>query len=175
MKRGAVAVLPDDVRMELEARLIAGGFGDYQGLAEWLEQKGFEVSRSALHRHGQRLAEQLARVRDSTRAVQLLAGEIADDEDRRSEVLVALVQAELVELMLQAQEWSADDRLPNVLKVAAQLNNVVGASTKLKEYQNKAKIRAQETAEAVAETVKKGGLSDETAELIRRQILGIVL
>ena len=49
----------------------------------------------------------------------------------------------------------------------------MSASTRLKEYQAKLQVKIEQTASEVAKVVKKGGLSDETADEIRRKILGI--
>ena len=56
---------------------------------------------------------------------------------------------------------------------AKRIAGLISASTRLKEYQAKTRAKAQAAAEEVARAVKKGGLSDETAEHIRKQILGI--
>ena len=45
--------------------------------------------------------------------------------------------------------------------------------TRLKEYQAKVKAKVAAAADDVAKQARKGGLSDEAAEAIRKQILGI--
>ncbi|VEI47022.1 Protein of uncharacterised function (DUF3486) [Actinobacillus equuli] len=50
---------------------------------------------------------------------------------------------------------------------------LIQASTKLKAYQAEVKERAETAAKEVEKVVKKGGLSDEVADEIRRKILGI--
>ena len=39
--RSKVSKLPDAIQRELEQRLIANGFSDYDGLAAWLDEQGF--------------------------------------------------------------------------------------------------------------------------------------
>ena len=53
------------------------------------------------------------------------------------------------------------------------VGGLISASTRLKEYQAKVKAKVAAAAEDVAKQAKKGGLSDEAAEAIRKQILGI--
>ncbi len=44
--------LPLKVRQQLDQRLIAGGFGGYAQLTQWLNRKGYRISKSALNRYG---------------------------------------------------------------------------------------------------------------------------
>src|SRR5258708_32952676 len=44
--------LPRRVRQRLDQRLIAGGFGGYVELTQWLNDQGYRVSKSALNRYG---------------------------------------------------------------------------------------------------------------------------
>lgn len=43
--------LPENVKGDLWLRLQTMGFGNYEGHAEWLKAKGFETSKSAVHRY----------------------------------------------------------------------------------------------------------------------------
>ena len=60
-----------------------------------------------------------------------------------------------------------------VAKAAKNIATLTSASTRLKEYQAKVKAKVQAAAEDVAKQAKKGGLSEESVEAIRKHILGI--
>lgn len=65
-RRSSIERLPAQVREEVDRRLIAGGFGDYTGLAAELRKRGYHyISKSGLHRYGQELERkvQLGRAR----------------------------------------------------------------------------------------------------------------
>lgn len=47
--------LPPAVQKEIAARLAANGYGDYEALERELRGRGYRISKSALHRAGQRL------------------------------------------------------------------------------------------------------------------------
>ena len=102
----------------------------------------------------------------------------ADEGDTRSEALMAMVQTELFDALVQIGELP-DEELPPMERFdlisegAKRIAGLISASTRLKEYQGKVKARAQATADEVAQAIKKGGLSHDTAEQIRKQILGI--
>ena len=58
-RRSSIATLPPDVRRELELRLVASGFSDYDGHTAWLHDRGHTISRSSLGRYGLELRELL--------------------------------------------------------------------------------------------------------------------
>jgi hypothetical protein len=52
--------LPPPTQREVEARLAANGFSDYEAIAAELQGRGHRISKSALHRHGQQLKKSVA-------------------------------------------------------------------------------------------------------------------
>lgn len=59
-KRNAIEMQPPEVRMMIREELYHSGFSDYTGLADELNAKGYAISRSALHRYGQRLQAEIS-------------------------------------------------------------------------------------------------------------------
>jgi Protein of unknown function (DUF3486) len=51
--RSKVAMLPEEVRTELERRIIERSFSGYQDLADWLQTKGYQIAHDSVQRHGQ--------------------------------------------------------------------------------------------------------------------------
>ncbi|MDD2769273.1 MAG: DUF3486 family protein [Methylococcus sp.] len=78
--------LPERIRSELDARIIASGYTDFAGHAAWLTAQGYPTGTSAVHRYGQRLKARKTVKRvtlsqsEQVAAVQLalLAGEPVD-------------------------------------------------------------------------------------------------
>lgn len=176
--RSSIATLPENMRHELERKLAENGFANYTELTEWLNNQGYQISRSAVHRYGQQVERRFAAIKNSTEAARLIAEGAADESDTRSEALMAMLQTELFDALVLIgemgdEELNAIDRFEVMAEGAKKISGLISASTRLKEYQNKIKSRAQAAADEVAKAVKKGGLSDETADEIRRQILGI--
>ena len=46
--RSAVGQLPEEIRDELNRRLVENGFAGYAALAAWLADQGYKVSKSAV-------------------------------------------------------------------------------------------------------------------------------
>ena len=56
-KRSEILKLPDEVRKDLDQRLRESAYGEYVWHAAWLDEQGYEISKSALHRYGQTLRQ----------------------------------------------------------------------------------------------------------------------
>ena len=48
--RSAVGQLPEEIRDEINRRLVENSFSGYAQLAGWLRELGYQISKSALHR-----------------------------------------------------------------------------------------------------------------------------
>lgn len=177
-QRSSIEKLPEAVRHEFERKLVENGFSDYQAIAEWLQDQGYEISRSAAHRYGQKVQRRFAAIKSSTEAARLIAEGAADEGDTRSEALMAMLQTELFDALvaigeMDSEELNALDRFGVMAEGAKKISGLISVSTRLKEYQAKVKAKVQAAAEDVAKQAKKGGLSEESAEAIRKHILGI--
>ena len=177
-KRSTIATLPEEVRHAFERKLAENGFANYSELTEWLNSQGYEVSRSAVHRYGQKVERRYASIKASTEAARLIAEGASDEGDTRSEALMAMVQTELFDALVQIGDMGDEElnplaRFDMISEGAKRIAGLISASTRLKEYQAKVKAKVAAAAEDVAKQAKKGGLSDEAAEAIRKQILGI--
>lgn len=177
-RRNSVEQLPKPVRDWLDKSLVAGNFSGYQALEDALRERGCTVSKSAIHRYGQKIERRFAAIKASTEAARMLTEGAADDQDARSEAVIALVQTELFESIVNLQEASDEDidpteRIALLSSAAKNIATLSRASVNLKKFQNEVRSKVEAAAAAVDKVVKTSGLSDEAANAIRRQILGI--
>lgn len=180
-KREAVRALPEDVRSWLDKSLIQGNFSGYELLEGALRDRGFQISKSAIHRYGKKFERRLAAIKASTEAARMLTEGAADDQDARSEAVIALVQTELFETIVNLQE-AADEEIEPAERVkllssaAKNIATLTRASVNLKEYQ--AKVREKDAAKlAQMEGDAKSGkrhLDLDTIKQIREELYGIV-
>ncbi|KGS46673.1 hypothetical protein X961_4386 [Burkholderia pseudomallei MSHR5613] len=178
-RSSGVQRLPMAVREWLESALVEGNFTGYQELEQTLRDKGYQISKSAIHRYGQRIERRFAAIKASTEAARILTEGAADDQDARSEAVIALVQTEMFESIVNLQEATDEDadpgeRIALLSKAAKNIATLARASVNQKKFRLEVQARAEAAAAAVDKVVKSGGLSDDAADAIRRQILGIV-
>lgn len=177
-RRSSIDGLPDDVRRWLDRALSDQGFAQYQQLEEALRDRGFGISKSAIHRYGQKLERRLGAIKASTEAAKILADATPDDQDARSGALTALIQTELFETLVNLQEAdAADDPAERVKMLSAAARNIATltrSSVNLKRYQADAaeRARADLLAEQSSRLTAAKGVTEETKQAIR-DALGI--
>lgn len=169
--RSSISLLPEECKAELNRRLISGGFSNYEGLSEWLRGQGFDISRSAVHRHGQQFEAQLEAIKIATEQAKAIAQTVGDDENALGDALTRLAQQKAFKALLELDEDKNEElSLADLGRMIATLNH---SSVAVKRYRSQVQDKLAKTAEIIAKTVKKEGLSEDTAAQIRAQILGI--
>jgi hypothetical protein len=175
-QRSKVSKLPEAVLKWLNQTLVEGNFSGYELLETELKARGYDISKTAIHRHGQNLERRLAAVRASTEAARQIAEAAPDDADQRSAAVIGLVQTDIFNtllLMQDAEGADAEGRLVVMGKAAKAIAELSRASVNQKKWQTEVKLKAMAAADAVEAIAKKGGLSVQALETIRRDILGI--
>lgn len=174
--RSQVDLLPQEVRAELDSRLIQNGFGDYLALVEWLQEQGYEISKSSLHRYGQRFEDKVAALRVATQQAQEMRVLLKDDEAAVSEMSLQMVQGLLFNLMIDRGE---DLEPQEMTAIARAITEASRGTMAVKKYQEKLH---QQLAAKFAELEKEsqdnglagGKLDPETLKYIRESIYGLI-
>lgn len=151
--------MPEDLRKELDGRLVAGGFSGYRALTEWLRGEGFEISVGSVIRHGRQLETRIAQVKASTDAAVALVEASPDDEGAMSEATLRLVQQKMFDLLLatETEDLKAVGTAATALAKAARANIAVRNA--------RAKAMA-EAAGTVRREAEKLGLSEDVLDRI---------
>lgn len=175
--RAKINTLPDAVRRWLEQALIGNNFSGYQELETLLREKGYVISKSAIHRYGQQMERRMAAIRASTEAARQLVAAAPDDQDSRSEAVIAMVQQELFDaifhLKVAEEEEDTRERINILSSAAKNIATLARASVNQKEFRYRIQQRVDAAAASVEKIARKGGLSSESVAALRREILGI--
>lgn len=173
-----VKQLPADVLDDLNSRLVGQGFSGYDALVDWLQAKGFDISRSALHRHGSALEaefeEAMADAR-RTRALARAARESGGDEDGSlMSAAASILQDNLLRVSLAVKRDSEDDpaaaakTLSLISRAFADVGRMDIANQKWM-AETRAKLALME-AEAGSSSGRR--LDAETLRIVREEIYG---
>ena len=165
--RSKVAGMPAEIKEWLDRALAENNFSDYELLAEELKARGYAISKSALHRYGQAFEIRLSALKMASEQARAVVAAAPDEEGAVNEALMRLVQEHLFKLLM-AEEGEFD--LPKVARAVAELGR---ATVTQKKWQAEVRARAEAAAAAVEKIAKKGGLSAESVDQLRREILGI--
>lgn len=169
--RKKILGLPKAVKEWLDAALVEGNFKDYELLAAELKAQGFDISRASVQRYGQAFEARLSALKVASEQAKAICVAAPDDEGAVSEALMRLVQENIFKMLVDFQpEPGQPVNIARIGKVVAELTR---ATVKQKEWQAAVRAKAMTAADAVAQVAKKGGLTPEAVDTIRREILGI--
>jgi hypothetical protein len=171
-------MLPAEVRAWLDRALMDGNFSGYEALEDALRDRGCVLSKSAIHRYGQKIERRFAAIKASTEAARMLTEGAADDQDARSEAVIALVQTELFESIVNLQEASEEDidpaeRISLLSSAAKNIATLARASVTVKRFQSEVRTKIKAASEKVEDLAKAGGMTPALIDSIKREILGI--
>ncbi|MBF0546213.1 MAG: DUF3486 family protein [Candidatus Riflebacteria bacterium] len=168
-RRNTVCELPKDVREWLDKALFENNFSEYQALSKALEEKGFSISKSAIHRYGSKLEEMTAKLKAATETAKSFVEACPDDLGTMNEALTRLVQEKAFDILVKMEEPGEI----NFADLGHMISTLSRSSIKVKQYMAEVKSKTEQAAKVVIEKVSKGGLSAETIATIEREILGI--
>jgi hypothetical protein len=171
--RSKITMLPDDIRAEFERLLITKAFSDYAGFEAWFREKGFEISRSAIHRFGQDFEAKCEAIRIATEQAKAIVATVGDDEGNMNEALIRLIQQLSFDILIKNQDADIASLLPKMGIMVAKLSK---ASVDQKKWQRDMKEKAVQAVRNIENkaTTGKKSLDPETMKIIKEEIYGIV-
>jgi DNA-binding ferritin-like protein (Dps family) len=169
-RRSKVKSLPKDVREALDEKLVEEGFQNYEDLADWLAEQGYDISKSSVHRYGQEFEDRLEALRIATAQAKEITEQVGDDEGALGDALTAVVQEKAFGLLTSMEMKEQEVEFTSLMNAIARLQK---ASVQQKKFMQEMREKAQQAAEEAEEIARDGGLSEEGAEKIRAKILGI--
>lgn len=174
--RSKVEQLPAEIKQWLDASLVAGGFAGYDLLEDEINRRlveagaQFKIGKSSIHRYGAAFEDRLKSLKMVSEQAKAVISGSQDDEDAVSQALIRMTQEKLFNVVMEMQ---VDPDSLNLAKLTRAIADLSRASITNKKFAAEVKSRATAAAEEVGKVVKQAGLSAETADQIRRQILGI--
>tara|TARA_B100001079_G_scaffold75915_3_gene65314 strand:+ start:60 stop:575 length:516 start_codon:yes stop_codon:yes gene_type:complete len=166
-KRAAIETMAPEDRQQLERKLVANGFSDYEALAQWLQALGYEIHKSQVHRFGQSFQERLKRIKTATEQAKMLQDELGDDEGALNDALIRHVQAQLFELLEKIDLDPDEIDIHKLIRNIAQLST---ATVRQKQWAAEARDRVARAAEKVRAIGKSNGLSDDALSQIEGEL-----
>ena len=168
--RSKVLQLPDEVKAWLDKALAENNFSDYELLSKELADRGFEISKSALHRYGQDFESRLSALKMASEQARAVVDAAPDEEGAVNEALMRLVQEHLFKLLL-AEEGKFD--LPKVAKAVAELGRASVTQKKFAIEERARKKLLDEQEQRLDDELRGAdGMSDQLEARIRGILLG---
>lgn len=177
-QKSSIDQLPAEVKLELD-KLIESGRHTIDQMVEYMQDKGADVSRSAVGRHTKKINKAVAKLRESREVASALATEMGDKgEGEMSSAMREILRSFIFDFMVKGDKTPDPKQLSFLARSLKDIEHTAQISAKReadirKEMIALAKEKATEAAKEVGKVTKDAGLSKEMAEQIRRQILGI--
>lgn len=168
--RSKVHALPPELKEWLDAELVRRGFGDYVQLAADLKARGADVSKSALQRYGSPFERRMAQLKMASEQARAMVDAAPDDEDALGSAVVRLAQEKIFSILMELDIDAEDVDVNKLFKNAAEIGK---ASVAQKKWRMEVQAKVKEAAANVEKIAKKGGLSADSVQQLRREILGI--
>jgi Protein of unknown function (DUF3486) len=116
-------MLSPDIRKQVERRMLAKRFSDYEGLAEWVRQQGYDISDDSLWRYGKSLKRQFTAAQFSLLQARILAERAPDHKGRLMQAVIQVVQQKLLSALAQVEEVDHAE-IPRLVHAVAELGRV---------------------------------------------------
>jgi hypothetical protein len=176
-RESAIDRLKPEDKDWLDNRFRDQGFCGYEEIAKILQERGYDIGKSSVHRYGQAFEQKLENVQASTEAAMMMQKLSPDDGGNLSGAVLSMIQSGFFDCLVALQqingEESAEKRLALLSKVSVGISKIADSSVNQKKWLVTIRMQVEQAAKEVEKIVKKGGLSKETAAEIRKQILGI--
>lgn len=182
-RKSSITRKPDEVRATIE-KLIRQGRLTLDEMRDFIADKHGEEntpSRSALGRYTQQQEEMLKKMRAIDAAARVVVEELGESpDDRAGSFLLQSITTLANDASMRAQTGEGDDKasIEDIRKLARMARDLISARTMdLKQRQAiekmaRDKILAEQSA-ALSNAVKSGGLTKDSADIFRREILGL--
>lgn len=181
--RSKIAQLPDELRRWLHEALVERAYGDIVAVTDELNAKFKEagiatyIGKSAVGAESQKLRRAQESIRTATEAAKLIADSSRDDGNVRGEAVMALIETEMFECILQVREAAdIDDPLDRLTAISSAAKNVAGLSrARVNQAKHRIELdaRVKSEADAITKIAASGGLSATQVNEIRSRILGL--
>lgn len=165
--RSKIKQLPPDVKKWLDQALLEGDFSGYEFLEQELANRGYQIGKSSINRYGQAFENRLHALKLATEQAKAISESIPDDSGAMNDALIRLVQQKAFDTLLKMEEGAP---MKEIGLMVARLSN---ATVKQKQWAEQVRAKANAAAASVEAIAKKGGLSTDALDTIRRDILGI--
>lgn len=179
-RRSKIKDLPSTVVDDLNARLIERGFSGYDELAGWLRDLGYNISKSAVHRHGSALEQEFEEAMADARRTRALAKAARQDGDENDNSLLAaateVMQDNLLRVSLalkRAQDTDNEEEAAKVVATSKTLSLVARAFSQvgrmdIARQRWQAELATKMAAEAAAAAISGAQAEGLTAEQAER-------
>ena len=118
--RSKISRLPKAVKDWLDRELVDNQFGEYELIAAEMKARGYDISKSAIHRYGQEFEDKLLAIKIATEQARAITDAIPDDAGAMNDALIRLVQQKAFDTLVNMDK---DASIKDIGLMVARLSN----------------------------------------------------
>ncbi|MGH7838547.1 MAG: DUF3486 family protein, partial [Candidatus Binataceae bacterium] len=174
-----ITLLPEELRKELDDRLIKGSSSDYLGLEAWLRRRGFQISRASINRYGHDLEQRAQTIALATRQARAITEATPDDEIAMGDALVRLVQERIFAVLVDSDLLLESGKLDmaDLSRLSTAIGELDHVTITQRRWASETRGRLEEQKKSadkeIAKLTQSRGLSHDAADKIRTCLLEI--
>jgi hypothetical protein len=174
MERAKIDRLPKDVRAQLDAKIITQSFSGYVGLAKWLTEQGYEIKKSAVHAHGQKLQYWLDSIKRTTETARAI---VADSPDEANVVGDALLRMITDRLFVLVHDLDLDNETigpEKMAKLAKSIAELCRAQVNQKKWEQELREEMSGRLDKNVEEARAKGIDPQVLERAKELVRGVL-
>ncbi len=140
----------------------------YEEIRDFLAEQGYEISKTSVGRYGREFLESCRRLRIHEEKSRALA------PDEESALILEEAASRLFALRILESLLSGEVDLSSMPRLLSDFVRLQSSNVQREKLRREFRTRTEKAAQEAARCEGGGGLSDRTAEEIRRKILGIM-
>lgn len=168
----SIVMLPPEVKAWLDQELVRRNFTGYLDLESLLKQKGYEITKSSIHRYGQKFKRDQDQLKQSIEMAKAFAEVVGEDGVAMNKTLTALAQQELMSVIRDGR-YDDNIKLPALIRSVSSLNRSDINTRKFQIEQAARRKALEEAADAVESAAHERGMSEKDANFWRQKVLGV--
>ena len=182
-RRSKVSALPAAVLDDLNAQLIQRGFSGYEELTAWLKSLGYDISKTAIFRHGSALEAEFEEAMADARRTRALAKAARQSGDENDDAMLSaastIMQDNLLRVSLKLKSSSDDpaDTAKTLSLISRAFADIGRLDIARQKWQAEVREKVNTKLAALeqqAEGGSKAGFDLATLKRVREEIYGIM-
>jgi Protein of unknown function (DUF3486) len=173
-----VSLLPEEIRAWLNEELVRSGFAGYEDLADQLLAKGYEISKSALHRYGQKYEEQLFALREAVEQARGILEVCGDDEGSLAEAVTMLLYNKSFQALQKIDVETLELSASSITFLGSMIANLNKSSIALKKYRTEVRRKIDDRLKVLEAEAANSEGNDvqprlDTLRRVREEVYGL--
>lgn len=166
--RSKVAMLPQDVRNELERRIVERAFSGYEELAAWLQEQGYQIAEDSVQRYGTRLHQKIQALEQSAQQAKAIAEAGPEGRATIVDATIELLNERVFSALMEAEQIEQGD-IVRLSRAVADLSRI---SIARQRWAQEVRCRFEQQKQAARERRAKADRA-EAFDAVRNALLSV--